>query len=200
VRLTAVDIHSKDFGKGAWGYNPKEVDDFRQEIADNFEEMQLELAAVREELERANKELEHYRSLEKSMNESLIFAQRSADEVRANSHKEAELILRNAENEAREVVARARSERAAIERQIGELEAARDRFAEEFSSMIAALADRLESFQGRAASRQAAPYTTDEPDEPQAAEPPSSDQPRATIPDWLGRSPQGTGNGNGNGS
>lgn len=149
MRLTAVDIHAREFSKGAWGYSVKEVEDFRQEVADNFEEVQLELAATRQALEQAARELEHYRALEKSMNDSLILAQRSADEVRANSHKEAELILRSADSEAREIIARARADRAAVEREIRELEAARDRFADEVAGMVASLEERIEAIRSR---------------------------------------------------
>lgn len=150
MRLTAVDIHTREFTRCVRGYSPREVDEFRQEVADNFEEMQVELAAARDQIERQRKELDHYRALEKSMNESLIFAQRSADEVRANAHKEAELIIRNAENEAREIVARARSERAAVERQLAELESSRDRFLDDFGSLVQAVLERMESFRSRA--------------------------------------------------
>ena len=183
MRLTTVDIHSREFNKGAWGYSIKDVEDFRQEVADNFEEIQLELAAVRAELERATRELEHYRTLEKSMNETLVFAQRSADEVRANAHKEAELVLRGADSEAREIVAQARVERGDIERQIRELETARDRFADDMASMVAALSERIEAVRRRAPAAADNAPATDSAVRRANGESATS---TAIIPGWLG--------------
>ena len=172
MRLTSVDIHSREFARCFRGYSGREVEAFRQEVADNFEELQVEVAAARDEVARVRDELEHYRALERSMNESLMLAQRSADEVKANAHKEAELIVRNAEQQARDVLQQARAERTVLERGIAELRQARAQCLDEFGALIAAVTQRLEGFRSRV-------------EEAQQAAGEDSGRLRDTIPSWL---------------
>jgi len=172
LRLTSVDIHSREFVRCFRGYSGREVEAFRQEVADNFEELQIEAASARDEVARMRDDLERYRALERSMNESLMLAQRSADEVKANAHKEAELIVGNAEQQAREVLQQARAERAVLERGIAELRQARAQCIDEFGALIAAVSQRLEGFRTKI-------------EEAQQATAPDRGLEREAIPSWL---------------
>ncbi len=157
MRLSAVDIQTRDFHRRAMGYSIPDVEAFRDEIVDNFEELQTELATVREEARRLRDAVKRYEGLETNLKDTLMLAQRTSEEILSNARKEAELIIRNAEAEAREIPLRARQERAAIERELASLTELRSQFEAEFASLLSGFWQRLEGHMRRdpyAAQRQ----------------------------------------------
>ncbi len=215
MRLTAVDIQTREFRRKARGYSTAEVDAFVREVGDNFEELQVEAAQLREEVVRLRQAVERYESLEKSVNETLLLAQRTADDVLTNAHKEADLIIRGAEAEAREIPARARAERASLEREIAALTELRNEFEADFSSLLSSFGQRLAGrgrgpppaapaapAPGPAPAPGAAPPADEADDTPpqatQAPIEPVSDPPApaGAVPSWL-RGPSASSDQNG---
>jgi len=103
-RLTVLEIETKTFRKRLRGYDPVAVQAFLQEVAAHYEEVVTENRRLREESVGLRQEAERYRAMEDALKESLVLAQRSADEIRSNAHKEAELILREARLKAEQIV------------------------------------------------------------------------------------------------
>lgn len=149
MRLSAVDIQTRDFHRRAVGYAIHEVDAFREEVVDNFEELQSELATLREEARRLRDAVRRYEGLETNLKDTLMLAQRTSEEILTNARKEAELIVRNAEAEAREIPQRAREERASIEREVAALSELRNQFEAEFASLLSGFWQRLEGHMRR---------------------------------------------------
>ncbi|MFN7161791.1 MAG: DivIVA domain-containing protein, partial [Fimbriimonadales bacterium] len=92
------------FRKRFRGYDPAAVDAFLQEVAAHYEEVVTENHRMREELIGLRQEADRYKAMEDALKESLVLAQRSADETRSHAHKEAELILREAQLKAEQIV------------------------------------------------------------------------------------------------
>ncbi|MCS7273707.1 MAG: DivIVA domain-containing protein [Fimbriimonadales bacterium] len=103
-RLSVLEIETKRFRKRLRGYDPVAVEAFLQEVAAHYEEILTENHRLREELIGLRQEAERYKAMEDALKESLVLAQRSADETRANAHKEAELILREAQQKAEQII------------------------------------------------------------------------------------------------
>ncbi len=122
-RLTVLEIESKKFRKRIRGYDPQAVEAFIQEVAIHYEELLTENHRMREELIGLREEVQRYRTIENTLKESLVLAQRSADETRSNAHKEAELILRQAQNQAEQMRQEAQERIAHLSHEIELLEA-----------------------------------------------------------------------------
>lgn len=112
-RLTVLEIESKKFRKRLRGFDTVAVNAFLQEVAAHYEELVTENHRLREEVVGLRQEAERYRAMEAALKESLVLAQRSADETRTNAHKEAELILHEARLKAEQILqeAQARAQR-----------------------------------------------------------------------------------------
>ncbi|MCS7066037.1 MAG: DivIVA domain-containing protein [Fimbriimonadales bacterium] len=146
-RLTVLEIETKKFRRRLRGYDPTAVDAFLQEVAVHYEEALTENHQLREELIGLREELQRYRALENTLRESLVLAQKSADETRANAHREAELILREAHLQA-EQIRRDAEER--IQHLMGEIEALETRkraAVMELRSLLLAHLQALEPFE-----------------------------------------------------
>lgn len=99
--LTPLDIENKRFSKTLKGYNVDEVDDFLDQLTVDYEKLYKENADLREQIENSKKDLEHYRNVEHTLQNTLVMAQTTADDIKANAQLRADQIIRDAQSEAK---------------------------------------------------------------------------------------------------
>ncbi|MGB9885558.1 MAG: DivIVA domain-containing protein [Moorellales bacterium] len=108
--LTPLEIQNKEFGRGWRGYRPAEVRAFLEQVLKGYEELYRENRELREQVLGLEQALKKYQEWEQTLKETLVLAQRAAEETRRNAEKEGELIRQEAQRQAEEVLARARAE------------------------------------------------------------------------------------------
>lgn len=91
-KITIVDIEHKAFKKVLTGYAAGEVDQFLDEIIETLEDHASSRSALEAEVADLKDRISHFKSMEESLRNTLLLAQRTADEVKASAHKEADLI------------------------------------------------------------------------------------------------------------
>src|SRR4029077_19128896 len=104
-RITPVDIQHKTFKKALQGYDRTEVDQFLDEIIETLEDEATARAALAAEISDLKERISHFKAMEESLQNTLILAQRTADEVKASAHKESDLIREQARIAAQKEVA-----------------------------------------------------------------------------------------------
>lgn len=102
--LTPLDIENKRFTKAIKGYNSNEVDEFLDEITVEYEKLYKENAELRSEVESNKKDLEHYRSVEHTLQNTLVMAQTTAEDIKKMAGQQADQIVKDAELNARKAV------------------------------------------------------------------------------------------------
>ena len=107
MKLTAMDINNKEFKRGLRGYSVEEVDEFLDQVVENYEELYKENSRLKESLSRVNEKLEHYEKLEATIQNTLLLAQKAADQAKESSEKQAELIIGNANETAQRILDKA---------------------------------------------------------------------------------------------
>ncbi|RJQ11598.1 MAG: DivIVA domain-containing protein [Bacillota bacterium] len=114
LTLTPLDIHNKEFGRAWRGYSEAEVDDFLDLVVKEFEALIRENGELKDRLDELERVLERYKTIEDSLNKTLLLAQQAAEDVRQVGEKEARLIKERAMVEAQQVIdeARARAKQA----------------------------------------------------------------------------------------
>ncbi len=95
-KITPIDIQHKTFKKALQGYDRVEVDQFLDEVIETLEDGAHERAALQAEIADLKERISHFKSMEESLQNTLVLAQRTADEVKASAHKEADLIRQEA--------------------------------------------------------------------------------------------------------
>ena len=99
--LTPLDIENKRFSKQMMnGYNVEEVDDFLDEIGADYAKKSRDLQEKDKELDELKKEIEKYKSLESTLQNTLVMAQSTAEEVKNVAKKQAEQLLTEAKSTA----------------------------------------------------------------------------------------------------
>lgn len=99
--LTPLDIENKRFSKQMMnGYNVEEVDDFLDEIGADYAKKSRDSQEKDKELEELKKEIEKYKSLETTLQNTLVMAQSTAEEVKNVAKKQADQLLTEAKSTA----------------------------------------------------------------------------------------------------
>ena len=131
--LTPMEIHEHQFKKSFRGYNENEVDDFLDRIVDDFEKLLRENDRLKNLVNSNEKELEHFRKLEKTLNDTLMVAQRTADEVITAAKKNADELKENTARECQNLREQARLE---SKRQIDSATTKRDAILVEYDKFV----------------------------------------------------------------
>src|ERR1700674_4110274 len=104
-KITIVDIQHKTFKKKLQGYDPADVDQFLDEVIETLEDEGSQRAALEAEISDLKERVSHFKAMEESLQNTLMLAQRTADEVKASAHKEADLIREQARMNAEREIA-----------------------------------------------------------------------------------------------
>jgi cell division initiation protein len=104
MALTPLDITNKEFPVKFRGYDRDAVDEFLDQIIREFEVLIKEAATHKEQVELLSQRVEQYRALEETINKTLVIAQESAEEIKANARREADLIIQEARLQAERIL------------------------------------------------------------------------------------------------
>lgn len=136
MKLTPLDIRHKEFKRGMRGYADVEVDEFLDQVADEYERLFKENIDLQDRVESLEEKIAGYKRIEETLQKTLINAQASAEEQKQNANKQAQLVLQDAELKARQLVNEAYSERQAIEQSMAKLRSAEEDFRFKFRQLL----------------------------------------------------------------
>src|SRR5215210_2149858 len=121
MRIAPLDLRQPHFRVGMRGFDRTEVVAFLTEAADDYEHALREIDRLRQDLQRTEVFLNEHRDRETNLRNTLLTAQRLADEVKASAQNEAKIIVREAQGRADLLVEKAQFRRDELERDITEL-------------------------------------------------------------------------------
>lgn len=107
MALTPLDIHNKEFSKAFRGYNEEEVDEFLDEIVRDYEVIYKDNVNLKEMLANKDSNIGQYKDLEETLKKTLVVAQQTSEDIKANASREAEVILHEARLKAEQLIAAA---------------------------------------------------------------------------------------------
>jgi len=113
--LTPHDIRGQEFQRALRGYDPAQVESFKQRVAEEFDRVLRDRVQLDERLKGMLEQLRSFRERERAMNEALVAAQQLRADIQAQTGREAEVVLREARAEAGRLLERAQQEERAIE-------------------------------------------------------------------------------------
>ena len=103
--ITPLDIENKRFSKQMMnGYNVEEVDDFLDELTVDYSKNYKELTELRSKIDELNNSLAHYKSIESTLQSTLVMAQTTAEEVKNVAKQKADQIVDEAKSSAQKQV------------------------------------------------------------------------------------------------
>jgi cell division initiation protein len=93
MKITPLDIRQKRFESAFRGFSAREVEAFLELLAGEFEELVKENIALKEELRRTQSRLEVHAERERTLQETMVTAQRISEDIKEAAKKEAEIRI-----------------------------------------------------------------------------------------------------------
>ncbi len=131
-----IELDRTKLKKGFRGYDPKDVDRMLQEAADTVQELIADKEKLEDEVARQQTEIERLKRDDRLVQDALISAQRTADEIRASARKEADTILEDARQMAGNEALVIRNEAEQIAQDIERLKAERKRYIDDMRLIL----------------------------------------------------------------
>ena len=92
------------------GYDPEEVDEFLDQIVEDYEELFKENSLLKEKINAMNEKIEHYSKIESTIQNTLLLAQNAAEQAKVSSQKEADIVIKHANDSAKKILDKAHTD------------------------------------------------------------------------------------------
>ncbi len=102
--LTPVDIENKEFTKAFRGYDIYEVEEFMKDLIKDYEKLYRDNAELKEKNAVLSETISSYKGMEETMQNAILVAQRTAEDIKQNAYERSETIIKEAERKAAETV------------------------------------------------------------------------------------------------
>jgi cell division initiation protein len=177
MRIAPLDLRQQRFRTVFRGFDRTEVVAFLTEAAADYEHALREIDRLRQDLQHMSSHLSEHRERESNLRNTLLTAQRLADEVKTAAQNEAKMVVREAQGRADLLLQKAQARLEEVEHDIAELRLRRRGVEGTLESSIQSLYHALEFIREQ-----------DKPDDkvllhrPRAAEAPAMPRAMADVP------------------
>ena len=99
--LSVVDIQNKEFKRSKiGGYNIEDVNDYLEQIIKSYQEILNENYALKDKVNVLNESVQYYRTMESTIQNVLVLADKTAQDTKAAAYEKAEQIKKEADERA----------------------------------------------------------------------------------------------------
>ena len=147
MNVTPLDLRQQQFRSAMRGFDRDEVTAFLAEVAADYEAALQEADRMRQEVTRLEGLVNEHREHERNLRNTLLPAQRLADEIKENAGRQAAAIVREAEGRADLILEKAQSRIEDVQREIDGLRMKRREVEMSVESLVASLRSTLDFIQ-----------------------------------------------------
>ena len=144
MKVTPLDLRQLRFRTVMRGYDRGEVQAFLLEVADDYENALRETDKLRQDVAKLDAVLGEHRGQERNLRNTLLTAQKLAEEIKEQAQREAELIVREAEGRADLLLQKAQARIEEVQREIDSLRMRRREVENDLEAMVRTLTTTLE--------------------------------------------------------
>ena len=144
MKISPTDIQRQSFGARFRGFDPDEVRSFLAAVAEEMVEAQREKDAVEQQLRHLELIVNEHREREAILKNTLLTAQKAAEDIRETARRESDTIVKQAELQGDRLLELAQSRAHEVERGILELRAQRSAIRTDIRALITRLAHLLD--------------------------------------------------------
>ena len=135
--ITPLDIENKRFSKQMMnGYSVEEVDDFLDDLTADYSRNYKENAELKAKIDELNKNMEHYKSIESTLNNTLVMAQSTAEDIKKVAQQQAEQIINEAKSNAQKQVDELNSQLIAKRKEVDDVKKQFDIYKAKMESLL----------------------------------------------------------------
>jgi cell division initiation protein len=104
MNYTPNDLQNITFKKSFMGYSEDMVNDVLDKIIEDYSAYIRENVELKDKLALLNEGLQHYKTIEESLQNTLLVAQQTGEDIKKNAYEKADNIIRDAEIKAQKLI------------------------------------------------------------------------------------------------
>ena len=144
MKVTPLDLRQQRFKTVMRGYDRGEVQAFMLEVSDDYENALRENDRLRQDITKLEAVLAEHRGQERNLRNTLLTAQKHADDVKEHAQAEANLIVREAEGQRDLLLQKAQGRLEDVQRDIDGMRMKRREVENDIESLVRTLNSTLE--------------------------------------------------------
>lgn len=144
MNVSPLDLRQQRFRNAVRGFDKVEVTSFLLAVADDYEQALREADRLRQEVARLEIIVNEHREHERSLKNTLMAAQRLADDIKANAEQEARRVIRDAQTRSDILLEKTQARLEDVQREIDGLKLKRRDVETTIESTIQTLRNTLE--------------------------------------------------------
>ena len=135
--LTSLDVVNQSFKKSLRGYDPVEVDEFLDNVAETLQTYSQKTKDMERDLHAKEESLAEYEKMKDVLHEALLMAQKSADEKVRSAQEQASKIIYEAKEKAEMICKDAAQEADRLRDGVSQIRNVRNLYEQEFRGLLA---------------------------------------------------------------
>ena len=144
MNVSPLDLRQQRFSNAIRGFDKVEVTSFLMAVADDYEQALRESDRLRQEVARLEGVVGGHRDQEKSLQSTLLTAQKLADDMRQDAEEEARRVIRDAQGRSELLLEKTQARVEDVQREIDGLKLKRRDVETSIESIMQALRNTLE--------------------------------------------------------
>ena len=144
MKVTPLDLRQQRFKTVMRGYDRGEVQAFLLSVADDYENALRENDKLRQDVTKLDAVLAEHRGQERNLRNTLLTAQKHADDIKEHAQTEAGLIVRDAEGQRDLILQKAQARLEEVQREIEGLRHKRREVENDIEALVKNLNSSLE--------------------------------------------------------
>lgn len=135
--ITPLDIENKKFSKQVMnGYSVEEVDDFLDDLTVDYTKNYKETTELKNKIAELTQSLEHYKTIEQTLQNTLVMAQTTAEDVKNVAKQQADQIILEAKGTAQKKLDDLNAELLAKKRELDDVKKQFDIYKAKMESLL----------------------------------------------------------------
>ena len=144
MKISPIEIRQQEFTKKMRGYDPDEVQNFLESLAEELDKLNTENESLKNEVESLTEQVSEFKKIEKNLQDTLLSAQESSAKSMEATKKQTSLMIREAELKASQIIEKGRESTNDIRNAVVNLREEKDLILAKLKVIVSSQANLLE--------------------------------------------------------
>jgi cell division initiation protein len=144
MKISPIEIRQQEFTKKMRGYDPDEVQNFLESLAEELEKLNSENESLKEEVQSLTDQINEYKKIEQNLQATLLKAQENSAKSMEATKKQTGLMIKEAELKASQIIEKARESTNDIRNAVVNLREEKDLILSKLKAIVSSQANLLE--------------------------------------------------------
>ena len=144
MKISPIEIRQQEFTKKMRGYDPDEVQNFLESLAEELENLNSENESLESEVQSLTDQVNEFKKIEKNLQDTLLKAQENSAKSMEATKKQTNLMIKEAELKASQIIEKARESTNDIRNAVINLREEKDLILSKLKAIVSSQANLLD--------------------------------------------------------